>query len=142
MIYPAPKPTRRKRSRKKGSAFPKVRDTGLTSWVVTQDCVLAGCWTTRRLSENDIDSAVAPSFLLRVIGGFWHRCWGDKTPMHVGQHRAKGAPDRNRVVCACQAAHQEYDEHRSRWYRGTRLTEKRLQERAHVLTAQYEAEAP
>lgn len=121
-----------------GSSFPKQRDRAFTSWAVTQDCVLAGRWLSRRLSENDLDAAGAPSFLLRTIGGFWHVCWGDRTPAHVGPHRARGAADRGHVVCMCQAAHQEYDEHRSRFHRVTHLTEKRLENHAAGLALRYQ----
>lgn len=153
-LYPVPKPpkvVRRSRAKLKnrtpvkrvnkkrgGSSFPKVRDKGLTRWVVTQDCVLAGHWTARALSQHDYAWFDMQTGALIRSGKFQHRCWGDKTPMHVGQHRAKGAPDRNRVVCACKAAHQEYDEHRSRWYRVTHWTEKRLREKARALTAAYD----
>lgn len=99
-------------------------------------------WTGRRLSDNDLTGEGDPLLLIHLLGGFWHRCWGDKTPMHIGPHRATGAPDRNRVVCACQVAHQEYDEHRRRWYRVTHLTERRLLAVAKTLTQTYDEVFP
>ena len=130
MIYPAPKPTGRKRSRKKGSAFPKQRDRKLCAWVRSQPCILRDRILGRPLSYHDVPLGLGWT-------GYAHRCWGAMTTAHVGRHRATGAPDRGHVVPMCQAAHQYYDEHRASWAKMTGVSAEWLQTLALDCWAQY-----
>jgi hypothetical protein len=92
-------------AKRKGSAFPAMRDPAFCAWVVTAHrCVGRGLVFERRVSLND-----SPDILL---GRFVHRCWGAMTPAHVGLHRAQGVGDRGRVVPMCEALHTYYDNRR------------------------------
>jgi len=118
----APKGLKRSRMRqrnpkRKGSAFPAMRDPAFCAWVVTAHrCVGRGLVFPRRVSLND-----SPDVLL---GRFVHRCWGEITAAHVGLHRAQGVGDRGRVVPMCEALHSYYDNRRAecnRWLPDTVL---------------------
>ena len=113
-------------SQKRGRAsFPKVKNRAFRRWIASLPCLLAGRVIRRRFSEYD--RLIAGGLTGGLAGGlFEHRCWGDMTPAHVGEHQARGAPDVGRCVPLCKIAHQEYDEHRSRWYQVTGFTEKRM----------------
>jgi len=91
-------------AKRKGSAFPKVRDPEFCRWVVTLPCVGRGLLFIHRVSMHDTD-----------FYGLWrHRCWGENTPAHIGKHRAQGVGDRGRVVSMCQALHDHYDTQRGK----------------------------
>lgn len=111
-----------------GSLFPKERDKPFTDWVCTEPCVGANKLFTARVTLND---------WMRLSGQFRHVCWGDMTPMHVGKHRAQGVGDVGRVVPACEGLHRFYDTQRARFYRVTRISEKRLEHIAHGLPQKY-----
>jgi len=116
-----------------GSAFPKQRDAKFCAWVVTTTpCVGRGLLFPRRVSLNDRGDW--------LTGKFWHICWGELTPMHVGKHRATGAPDVGHVVSGCEALHTYYDRHRREC--NTVLSERSLKSGALRLQALYESEHP
>lgn len=103
-------------SRRKGSAFPKVRNKPYCRWICENACLLAGRLTTVRFTANDLSNA----------GAFFHVCWGPIDPAHVGEHRSQGAPDFGMVVPLCRAAHQFYDEQRPMWLEATGYTNRRM----------------
>ena len=146
MIYPVPKPkpkvrgkrgaptgrprTRLKRTRMKqvnrkrgGSAFPKQRDAKYRKWIRTENlCMIAGRIVLERLGLHDKSVRVDNWTYAQTIA--WrHVCWGDITPAHVGEHQARGAPDFGVIVPLCEAAHDFYDHHRSKWQGVTGWTE-------------------
>jgi hypothetical protein len=103
--------------KRKGSAFPKVRDREYTRWLVTEnDCLLRHRTTRKRMSPIDVWTPY----------GTIHHCWGPIDPAHVGKHRSKGAPDLGATVPLCRAAHSFYDEHRNQWPHVTQLSEKQM----------------
>jgi hypothetical protein len=115
-------------SKRRGkSSFPGQRDKPFCRFVVTEPCILAGRFTLRRISLNDRDWQ----------DGAEHRCWGPRDPMHVGEHRAQGAADFGRVVSACRATHDLYDQNRPLFHRVTRVTEKQLENKAAGLALKY-----
>jgi hypothetical protein len=143
MIFPCPKPKSRKKkvsgwapkrrtrlkprnAKRKGSAFPKVRDKTFCVWLVTENpCLLEGGAPV----EHSLPVATSIPYAIVYRDGDFrlaHRCWGAITPAHVGKHRAQGAPDFGHVIPLCKAAHQFYDEHRSEWPRVTGYSEKKM----------------
>lgn len=140
MIYPCPKPPKvvkakkrmkRYNSKRKGSAFPKVRNKAYRDWVRLENaCLLSDRGgTPGRVSLYDYE--------LANRSGFIHNCWGHVTPAHVGKHQARGAPDFGCIVPLCEIAHQFYDEHRSEWKRATGLSEREMASRASGYALKY-----
>jgi len=112
-------PMKQRNAKRKGSAFPKVRDSAHCVWVVDYtDCVGAGRLFTRPVSLNDIG---------QYGGDCVHICWGAHDPAHVGKHRSKGAPDLGHVVNMCRALHDFYDQHRNAFAKVTGITERELE---------------
>jgi len=110
---------RTRNAKRKGSAFPEMRDTAHCAWVVTETrCVGSGRRFKRAISPHDKD----------LLFGEWrHGCWGPNDPAHVGKHRAQGAADLGHVVKMCRALHDFYDQHRSQFTKATGITERELE---------------
>ena len=152
-IYPVPKPKRVERApkkmqrgkpmkrvrmrcvnkKRKGSAFPKVRDREYRAFVRFMPCLLEGKATKGRITLDDI-----PCTARGLEGWYWHRCWGPVDPAHVGKHQATGAPDRGACVPFCRAAHQRYDEHRALFLRVTTFSQRQLESIAGGLALRYQ----
>jgi hypothetical protein len=151
VIHPVPKPKAKRRAKarglsrktrirprnpkRKGSAFPEMRDAKFRRWVWTENlCLLAGHHLPGRVSHHD------RKWVLSTFGHgmiYMHVCWGGVTPAHVGKHQATGAPDFGVLVPLCKAAHQSYDEHRDVWPRATGYTEKKMALAASGYALQY-----
>lgn len=107
---------RTRNAKRKGSAFPKVRDADFTRWLTTTNpCLLAQRMTRKAITRLD---------WIPWGGWYVHVCWGPIDPAHVGKHRSKGAPDVGATVPLCRAAHSFYDEHRNQWPHVTQFNEK------------------
>lgn len=125
-LKPCPKPPKRVKTRtrmkacnrkRKGSSFPRQRDAKYRRWIRTEnDCLLWRKPITARVGLYDKYPVYAPAVLE-------HRCWGPIDPAHVGDSQARGAPDFGVIVPLCRAAHDFYDQHRSRWAKVTGYTE-------------------
>ena len=110
-------------AKRKGSKFPKRRDTAYTDWVRAQPCIIR----RRHGWDWDWDEAWRD----------FHRCCGDVQVCHI-RTRGAGGMDRDNVVPMCALAHDQ--QHAL----GIPAFEIRwgvdLKDIAHRLTAQYEAE--
>lgn len=152
MIYPAPKPPKRKpkprrpmkrtrmkacgaRTKKSGGAlFPNRKDPAFRRWLRTEnDCLLSGRRLAKRLALFDIQRLGGTDNAI----GFDHVCWGPIDPAHVGDKQSRGAPDLGHCVPLCRAAHDFYDQHRSAWKSVTGLSEKRMANEAGGFALKY-----
>jgi hypothetical protein len=122
-------------AKRKGSAFPKVRDAKYRRWIWTEnECLLRAHPIRRRFSEHDM---VWPNWNANPRD-LIHVCWGAVTPAHVGEHQARGAPDFGVLVPLCEAAHRFYDTRRWDWRKATGYTERQMASEASGYALKYQ----